>query len=145
MSSGTGTAFVIINAQSILAGKVYGNGDDCYLFGDGVGVPGHHFANTTAFTNDPPLNMRGYNRVGLQLITEDDEGQTLTGAWTIEVSNDYVPAGNGSYGQSPGAGKRTDITAAFEPTIEAVTGASNQFVQADLSVRAIRATFTPTA
>lgn len=67
----------------------------------------------------------------------------LEGAWTIEVSNNYTPAGNGSYGQPPEQGTWTDITSSFEPTISAVTAASNQWAQADLGFRAIRVTFTP--
>lgn len=70
----------------------------------------------------------------------------LIGSWKIEVSNDYVPASSGaSYGQSPNDGKWTDITASFSPdVVDSVTASiyDSQYVQADLTARDIRFTFT---
>jgi hypothetical protein len=230
MASGPGTALVIINAISFGKAKVYGEGADCYLFGTDAHPQGHAFLAAAAAFTSGAKDMRGYNRIGMQLVTEnavdpvvigasdtsvvastktftiagyDFTGKTnaiihirgdvahagnngdfvvssvtsahvvvcttasglanetfdpttttitveradapLTGDWKVEVSNDFVPAGNGSYGQSPQAGRWTDITAAFTPAIDAVTDVSDQYIQADLSVRSIRATFTPTA
>lgn len=110
----------------------HGDGEDCYLIKE-TGV---------TFESDPVvgiLDFRGFDRIALQLITTDD----LEGDWTIEVSNNYTPAGNGSYGQPPEQGTWTDITSSFEPTISAVTAASNQWAQADLGFRAVKVTFTP--
>ncbi len=68
------------------------------------------------------------------------------GTWKIEVSNDFVPNSNSNvYGQKTQAGTWTDITSAFSPTIAAVTTAGSQYVQADLTARDIRWTFTPTS
>ena len=66
------------------------------------------------------------------------------GDWKIEVSNNFVPETNGTvYGQPSDAGDWTDITSQFSPTIAAVTTADSQYVQADLTARDIRFTFTP--
>lgn len=147
MSSGTGTAFANIHGHSFADGRITGLGDACYLFGDAAD-DGHHFADTTAFTSDPPQDASRCDRISFQLDTvNDDDGEPMTGDWTIEVSNNYSPASTSTvYGQVSGnAGRWTDITAAFEPAIVAVTDNSSQFVQADIATRRIRVTFTPTA
>lgn len=110
----------------------HGDGEDCYMIQE-TGL---------TFESDPVegiLDMRPFDRISLQLITTDD----LEGAWTISVSNNYTPAGNGTYGQPPEQGTWTDITSSFVPAIAAVTAASNQWAQADLGFRAIKVTFTP--
>ena len=68
------------------------------------------------------------------------------GAWTIEVSNNFVPETNGTvYGQVPDAGDWTDITSEFSPSIALVATEDSQYVQADLTARDIRFTFTPSS
>jgi hypothetical protein len=68
------------------------------------------------------------------------------GDWSIEVSNNFVPETNGTvYGQVPNAGDWTDITSQFSPVIAAVTDEDSQYVQADLTARDIRYTFTPSS
>lgn len=68
------------------------------------------------------------------------------GDWSIEVSNNFVPETNGTvYGQPSNAGDWTDITSQFSPSIAPVTTADSQYVQADLTARDIRYTFTPTS
>lgn len=144
MSSGTGTAYVIVNGTNFADSRLKGLGDSCYLFGDAT-ANGHHFATTAAFTSTPD-NIFHCDRYSLQLVTVNDGGQTLTGSWKVEVSNDYTPASTGTnYGQVAGnAGKWSDITSAFSPAIAAVTDNSSQFAQMDIRARAIRVTFTPT-
>ena len=67
-----------------------------------------------------------------------------TGDWKVEVSNNFVPATNGTvYGQVTQAGDWTDITDQFSPSIAAVTTAGSQYVQADITARALKYTFTP--
>lgn len=110
----------------------HGDGEDCYMIQE-TGV---------TFESDPVvgiLDMRPFDRISLQLITTG----TLDGDWKVEVSNNYTPAGNGTYGQPPEQGTWTDITTSFDPTIAAVVNASNQWCQADIGFRAIRVTFTP--
>jgi hypothetical protein len=69
----------------------------------------------------------------------------LLGDWFVEVSNNFVPASNGTvYGQVSNAGTWTDITSEFTPSIATVTAAGSQYAQADLTARAIRYGFTPT-
>ncbi len=83
------------------------------------------------------------NAVEVSLVRTDSPP---AGTWKIEVSNNFVPNTNGSvYGQPPTAGTWTDITSAFSPTISSVTTAGSQYVQADLTARDIRWTFTPTS
>ena len=145
-ASGTGTAYVIINGHSFADGRIKGDGDECYLFGDATTDGGHEFPDTTAFTSGV-VDVRHCDRLGLQLITVSDEGQTLTGSWTIELSNDFTPASTGTaYGQASGnAGLWTDVTALFNPAIDAVIADSSQYAQMDLRARSLRVTFTPTA
>lgn len=144
-ASGTGTAYVIINGGNFRDARIKGEGDECYLFGDAQ-ADGHHFATTDAFTSGV-CDVRHCDRLGLQLITESDDGQTLTGAWMVELSNNYTPASTGTaYGQVAGeAGKWTDVTDLFSPAIEVVAADSNQYAQMDLRARSLRVTFTPTA
>ena len=67
------------------------------------------------------------------------------GNWKIEVSNDFVPATNGTvYGQYPNPGTWTDITSEFNPSIDAVTTAGTQYAQMDITARSLRYSFTPT-
>ena len=144
MSSGTGTAYVIISGGNFADSRIKGNGDECYVFGDAA-ANGHHFATTAAFS--AIVDIRHCDRVGLHLETVDDGGgQLLAGSWKIEVSGNYTPASTGTqYGQIEGdAGRWADITAAFSPAINAVTTSSVQFVQMDIRSRALRITFTPT-
>ena len=78
-------------------------------------------------------------------VIRTDTAAVPTGSWKIEVSNDFVPASNSNvYGQKTQAGTWTDITSEFSPSITAVTTASSQYVQADLTARDVRWTFTPT-
>lgn len=96
------------------------------------------------------MSTENMDVVGAQLIT-DAAG---TGAWKVEVSNDYDQAETGGppYGQVPGTQSPTtaassahwsDITAGFSPTIAAVTAASSQAVEINTGFRAIRFTYTP--
>jgi hypothetical protein len=96
------------------------------------------------------MSLENIDVVGAQLIT-DAAG---TGAWKVEVSNDYDPAETGGppYGQVPGTQSSTtaastahwsDITSGFSPSIAAVTAASSQPIQMTVGFRAIRFTYTP--
>ncbi len=79
-------------------------------------------------------------------VIRTDTAAVPAGTWKIEVSNDFVPNSNSNvYGQKTQAGTWTDITSAFSPTIAAVITAGSQYVQADLTARDIRWTFTPSA
>lgn len=73
----------------------------------------------------------------------------IEGTWTVELSNDFVPANGGtSYGQPAGPGRWTDITGQFVPNFSAVDPADesslNQYAQAELAARTIRFVFTRT-
>lgn len=70
----------------------------------------------------------------------------IEGSWSVELSNDFVPANGGtSYGQPAGPGRWTDITNQFSPTIVDVDPTNedslNQYVQAELAARTIRYVF----
>jgi hypothetical protein len=83
------------------------------------------------------------NALRVTVIRTDDPP---AGDWKIEVSNNFVPETNGTvYGQVPNAGDWTDITSQFSPVIAAVIDEDSQYVQADLTARDIRYTFTPSS
>lgn len=96
------------------------------------------------------MSIENLDVVGIQLITVG----AGTGAWLIEVSNDYEPAAAGGppYGQVPGqttpanastAAHWSDITSGFSPAISAVAAASSQPIQANVGFRSLRVTYTP--
>jgi hypothetical protein len=101
---------------------------------------------TTPQVSTPVYEMRNLDSLSFQLITTG----TLTGTWTVEVSNNATPPNSALssisniYGQELGAGDWTDITTSFTPSITNPAGsATNQYVQADtLTARALRITFT---
>ncbi len=104
-------------------------------------VTSAHVAVTT--TASGLVNETFTNAVEVSLVRTDSPP---AGTWKIEVSNDFVPnASSNVYGQKSQAGTWTDITSAFSPTISAVATAGSQYVQADLTARDIRWTFTPTS
>lgn len=114
----------------------YGDGDDCEFF------PLLAVADVLPHVSRI-IDLRRVIGVSLQLITTG----ALTGAWLIEISNDYVPAGSNVYGAIPGAGTWTVVpagsTGSFTPAPAAVVGPSNQFAQSSqLMARALRITFT---
>lgn len=115
----------------------YGDGEDCNF------IPAQAISGTTPIVEEFPF-LCDIDNVGLQLISTG----TVTGTWLIEVSNNYVPAsnGSGSYGQMAGdtTAVWSDITAGFSPAISNPAGsATNQYVQALLAARAMRITFEP--
>lgn len=78
----------------------------------------------------------------------DDGVDPVAGVWTVEVINDYVPpATAGVYGQPVNPLPKchpADITSQFSPAIAPVADVDdNQYVQAQLTGRAILFTFTP--
>jgi hypothetical protein len=85
---------------------------------------------------------------GVAVSLSDD---TLAGSWKIEISNDVsLASGGGNFGQTPTAGHWTDITALYaSPAIAAVIAAPSatrsQFAQGQLTVRALRVSFTSTS
>lgn len=96
------------------------------------------------------FSIANFDALGAQLIT-DAAG---TGAWKVEVSNDYEQgeAGGPPYGQVPGqttaalaaaAAHWSDITSGFSPAIAAVAAASSQAIQLNVGFRTIRFTYTP--
>jgi hypothetical protein len=76
---------------------------------------------------------------------------TGVGTWKVEISCDYEDSGVPALNQVQNAltAHWTDITSAFSPTILSPDGSTaanaNQFVQATISARKIRFTFTPSA
>ena len=122
--------------------RVYGRGNEGVL----MNAP---TSGTTPIVSTV-MSTENLDVVGLQLIT-DAAG---TGAWKIEVSNDYDQAATGTppYGQVPGAESAAtagtnahwgDITSGFSPAIAAVTAASDQPIQMNTGFRALRVTYTP--
>ncbi len=91
-----------------------------------------------------PADDEGFtDAVEFTVLRTDDPP---TGDWKVEVSNNFVPNTNSTvYSQPSNAGDWTDITTEFSPSITGVTTAGSQYVQADLTARDIRWTFTPSA
>lgn len=85
----------------------------------------------------------------VEVFLENTDFDPLTGTWAVQVSNNYVPAASGGvYGQPQNGTVQnrvvwTDITTQFSPSISSVTAPQTQYVQADLSARAIRFAFAP--
>jgi hypothetical protein len=86
------------------------------------------------------IDARNYDTAAIKLITTG----TGHGTWTVQDFSDYSPGG---YGQVPNVGSASDITALFTVpgAIAAVTGPSNQYVQAPYMGKAFQITFTPSS
>lgn len=95
------------------------------------------------------IDLEDFDVASVQLIVESG---TLTGAWTLDVSNDYAKANWGGQNDTPG--HWTPIVPAASgtpayPALVAVTApypaaSGNQYINlAGLGARALRITFTP--
>lgn len=82
-------------------------------------------------------------------VIRSETASVPQGNWTIQGSNDFATAGNSGFGMPYYAGNWPDITPLFSmpSAVAPVLTASSQIVQpaGHLSVKTIRATFTPTA
>ncbi len=115
----------------------FGDGEDRFF------LPFTTISGTTAIPGRV-IDLRRYDSSGMQFISTG----TVAGTWLVEVSNDYVPTMNGNaYGEIANAGHWSTIpNAQFSPAIATVvSGGSSQPVQANLTFRAMRITFTPTS
>jgi len=115
--------------------RVYGLGDESNF------MPATAISGTTPIVS-AIIPMAAHDSVGLQLITTG----TVAGAWKVEVSSNYVGTTNGSqYGAITASGDWTTIpNSEFSPAITDPAGsATSQYVQADLTCRNARITFTP--
>lgn len=109
-----------------------------------------------------PAGLQTVNGVSLCLFSDVNAGVLdedfdpialdgdVAGTWQILVSNDYVPAGRGSYGAVESEGRWIDITSQFTPTIATVdpgtVATTAQYVQASpLDARTIMVVFRRTA
>lgn len=116
------------------------------LFGRDTGeskVLSATIANTTPVPSSV-IPLEEWDTTGCQLITTG----SLVGAWTIAISNDYTGASNGPvYSDAAGnAGTWTDITAAFNPAIAAVSSAGSQaVVMTTMPFKKAQITFTATS
>lgn len=115
-----------------MTGDRRGDGEDYKV------IPSTTVSGTTPIVS-AVVDIRDLDSIGFQLITTG----TAAGDWTFEASNNFQPEGIASYGQVPTSGDWSDVTALFSPA--AVTTASNQFKEANIRARSIRATFTPSA
>jgi hypothetical protein len=119
--------------------EMYGNGGE------------ENWLPTTANVGVTPVvseavDMRRFVDAGFQLVTA-----TVSGAWKVEVSNDFVPSGSNisQYGESQNAGTWSDVTALVSPAIATVVSGTaateNQYRLMQLRCRAMRFTFTPSS
>lgn len=99
---------------------------------------------TFAQQPNPPNNPS----IQLSVFVIDAGVNQLTGTWTIEGSNNYIPpmgAGATSYGEPQFAGRWQDVTALFG-TIAAVAASPNQqYFERATALRSIRFKFVPSA
>ena len=134
----------------------YGDGDEGKLL-DNVTVDAD-----PAIVATHPAGLQRVNGVSLCLFSDVNAGVLdedylpialdgdLAGTWQVLVSNDYVPAGQGSYGAVEAAGRWVDITSQFSPTIATVDpgtyATTAQYVQASpLDARTIMVIFRRSA